>query len=191
MTDEKRDLREDFPGSPRYIDVPGAVAYLKLLRAGGYHEPSARSVGYDPRTIMRWRRRGRSILRSGELSAWERIPVRRATLGALEALTRQQMQNILRVLACITGAVEDRELFLAGFAWACMEAEGSAESTALLIWRKAMAERPELAVKFLEKRYPDRWGGPKPGIAAKVEAQGAGGTVTVGLTVYAPPEVEP
>lgn len=184
-------LREDRFGRPRRLDVPGALRYVALLRAGGYHEPSARTVGYHPDTLKAWRRRGETIMRNGVLPAWERVPVRRASLGALDALTRQELQNILRVLACITNAVEDPELFLVGLAWACIEAEGESESAAVLIWRKAMAERPDLVPRFLERRYPERWGAPKPGLTAKVEAQGAGGGASVSLTVYAPPEQEP
>jgi hypothetical protein len=182
-------LREDRFGRPRRLDVPGALRYVALLRAGGYHEPSARTVGYHPDTLKAWRRRGETIMRNGELPAWERVPVRRAPLGALDALTRQELQNILRVLACITNAVEDPELFLVGLAWACIEAEGESESAAVLIWRKHMNERPDMAPRFLERRYPERWGAPKPSMSAQVSA-GPGGA-SASFVVYVPAEVEP
>lgn len=171
-------LTRDLRGRPLRLDAAAAVRYVSLLKAGSFHKPAALSVGVSPQAVARWRRRGENILRRGELPVWAG--------GALP--TKPALERLCRVLACIADGRQDPELWLAGFAWACLEAEGESESTAVLIWRKAMAERPELATRFLERRYPERWAA-KPAVAAKVEATSAG--TTAALVIYAPPEVEP
>lgn len=186
MTDEVRPRRSERDllafngwGRPWTISSTSAVRYVALLAAGGFHEPSARACGLDPRSVARWRARGMRLVTRAALPAWAGAALR----------SRPALDSFCRVLACIADPLQDPALWLVGFALACVEAEGGSEASAVLIWRRAMAERPDMAPRFLERRYPDRWGAPKPGLAAKVEAQGAAGSVS--LTIYAPPEQEP
>lgn len=175
-------LTEDLRGRPLRLDLAALLRYVALLKAGGFHTPSANTVGMDPDAIGRYRRRGEVILRR-QVIPWPP--------GDTGTMRDEQLRNLSRVLCAVADPRSDPELVLAGFAWACIEAEGESESSLLLLVRKGAVERPELALKLLERRYPERWGAPKPGLTAKVEAQGAGGGASVSLTVYAPPEQEP
>lgn len=176
-------LSRDLGGRPLRIDSTAARKFVSLLAAGGFVTPSARACGLPHQTVIRWRKRGQALIRGGVLPVWagERLPAH-----------RRGLDRLCRVLACIAQPLQDPELWLAAFEMACSEAEGQSESTLVAIWRKAVAERPELAVKMLEKRYPERWG-QKPALKVEAGAQaGPGGAAAgVALTIYAPEEEEP
>lgn len=173
-------LTEDLRGRPLRLDLAALLRYVALLKAGGFHTPSANTVGMDPDTIGRYRRRGEVILRR-QVIPWPP--------GDTGTMRDEQLRNLSRVLCAVADPRSDPELVLAGFAWACIEAEGESESSLLLLVRKGAVERPELALKLLERRYPDRWGAPKPSMSAQVSA-GPGGA-SASFVVYVPAEVEP
>lgn len=181
-------LMEDRRGRKLRVNPFSMVKYVALLRAGGFHFPSANTVGLCPRALARYRRRGEAILRRGVIPAWHRRWPRLAPGDDPVGHPDVCLASLVRILACIHDPSGDPELFLAAFAWACLEAEGEGESTLVAGLRKAASERPEIALKLLERRYPERWA-PKPAVAAKVEATSAG--TTAALVIYAPPEVEP
>lgn len=173
-------LTEDLRGRPLRLDLAALLRYVALLKAGGFHTPSANTVGMDPDAVGRYRRRGEVILRR-QVIPWPP--------GDTGAMRDEQLRNLSRVLCAVADPRSDPELVLAGFAWACIEAEGESESSLLLLVRKGAVERPELALKLLERRYPERWGAPKPSMSAQVSA-GPGGA-SASLVVYVPAEVEP
>lgn len=168
-------LTVDLGGHPYRFDGAACLRFVALLKAGNYPTPAAESCGLSPGAMRRWRARGETILRRGKFPVWAG--------GILP--TRPALERFCRVLACIADPRKDPELWLAGFAAACIEAEAEAEAAMVLTWRKAATERPELAVKFLERRYADRWGA-KPAPAVQVTTGNVGA-----LTIYAPPEEEP
>lgn len=181
-------LMEDRKGRKLRVNAFLMAKYVALLRVGGYHFPSANAVGLCPRALARYRRRGESILRRGVIPAWHRRWPRLAPGEDPVGDPNVFLASLSRILSCVFDPSGDPEVFLAAFAWACIEAEGEGESGLVAGLRKAAAERPEIALKLLERRYPERWA-PKPAVAAKVEA--GAGDATVALTIYAPAEVEP
>lgn len=164
----------DLRGRTWRLDAVACQKFVALLRAGNYPKPAAEACGVSPQAVGRWRKRGDLLRLKGAIPTTPPISKR----GALN--------NFGRVLSCIAAPREDPELWLVGFAEACREAEAEAEAGLVVGLRKAAAERPELAVKLLERRYPDRWAAKPAGPAVQVTT----GHVQA-LTIYAPPEVEP
>jgi len=167
-------LTVDLRGRRWRFDGPACVKFVALLRAGNYPTPAAQACGITPQAVERWRLRGTTIARRG-LPVW----------GGGLLPTRPALERFCRVLACIADPTQDPELWLVGFADACAEAAAEAEAGLVTGIRKAAAERPELAFKLLERRYPDRWGS-RPSTAVQVST----GEVQ-SLVIYAPAEKEP
>ena len=157
-------------GRPHTFSLATGLRAVELLRAGNYLETVAGGVGLSVRTLRNWRRAGKRYARD---------PRYRWAPGSwFTALTE------LGAMVC--APQEHLERWLAGFALACDMAEAEAEITAELVWRRAMAENPMLAPKFLERRFPKRWGATPAGPAVQVNT----GAVEA-LTIIAPEEREP
>ncbi len=154
-------------GRPYLFDPVAGLRVVELLRAGNFFETAAGAAGVSVRTLRNWRRAGKRFARTrhpAPSSAWAAL----GDLGAMLAAPSAHMER-----------------WLAGFSAACEVAEAEAEVVPLLIWRKAMQENPALAAKFLERRYPTRWGA-QPTTAVQVNTGGGSA-----LTIIAPPEEEP
>lgn len=145
-----------------------ALKFLELLRAGNYLETAAGSVGIYPGTVRNWRKRGVKLRRH------------RPAQGMLPP---SPMAALSRAFAPFADRLAHMDGWLVAFAEACTVAEADAESVAVLLWRRAMAENPGLAQKFLATRFPTRWG-ERPAVQVTT------GPVQA-LTIIAPPEREP
>ncbi len=162
--------RRGKPGRPHAFDPETGLRAVELLRAGNYLETVAGGIGVSPSTLRNWRRAGRR---------WARDPRYRWAPGSWFAALTQ-------LAAMVLSPRDHTERWLVAFAAACDAAESEAEVSAVSVWCLAMKEHPELAPKFLERRYPKRWGARPPGPAVQVNT----GAVEA-LTIIAPEEVDP
>lgn len=175
-------LTESRGGRPYRLNSSLVAKYLEMLRAGCYPVPAAVAIGLDPKTLRTWRRRGAHLsARYGPNDPpWPVGPV---------PGKRSPWDGWARLFACIADPRSDADLWLKSFAESCAEAEAGARIRVEIGLSKAIGERPDLALKWLERRYPDDWGAPKPSLSAQVSA-GPGGA-SASLVVYVPAEVEP